>query len=73
MKNNYFKCRLYAQKLECSTYYKIRYVPRDNISLIYLHGAVESKTHIRNYIKIVISLLFIPKTNKQCKYVLEGD
>ena len=69
VKNNYFKCRLYAQKLECSMYYRSREVPRDNISFIYLHGAVVSKTQIRNYIKIVIFLLCTPKTNRQCKYV----
>ena len=55
------------------TYYRSREVPRNNISLIYLHAAVESKTQIRNYIKIVIFLLCIPKINRQCKYVLEGD
>ena len=69
VKNNYFKCRHYTQKLECSTYYRSREVPRDNISFTYLHAAVESKTQIRNYIKIVIFLLCIPKTNRQCKYV----
>ena len=69
VKNNYCKCRLYAQKLECSTYYRSREVPRDNISFIYLHAAVESKTQIRNYIKIVIFLLCISKTNRHCKYV----
>ena len=37
-------------------YYRSREVPRDNIRFIYLHGAVESKTQIRNYIKIVIVL-----------------
>ena len=54
-------------------YYRSREVPRDNVSFIYLHGAVESKTQIRKYIKILIFLLCTPKTNRQCKYVLEGD
>ena len=70
VKINYFKCRRYARKLECSMYYRSREVQsRDNVFFIYLHGAVESKTKICNYIKIDIYLLCTPKRNRQCKYV----